>query len=337
MAAAIKKRFLNENFRNKGIPIVIYESTVFPGATEEFCVPILEKDSGLKFNIYYSLKGFACGYSPERINPGDKLHNIRSIIKVTSGSTKEVSDWVDNLYGQIIEEGTFKAKNIKTAEAAKVIENTQRDINIALINELSIICQKMDIDTLDVLEAASTKWNFLDFKPGLVGGHCIGVDPYYLTYKAEKLGYSPEVVLSGRRLNNSMGKFIVDTLISKMKKNNINISNAKVLVMGFTFKENCNDIRNTRVIDVINQIKQHKLNYLIYDPIANYEEVKKIYNEKILNEINFNEKFDALIVCVKHKSITNMQYEDWINLVKEKGVIFDVKGIVPRILNPIRL
>ena len=254
-ALKIKKEE-NIDFRNKVIPIVLYESTVYPGTTEEVCIPLIESESGLVCNDSKSAKSFACGYSPERINPGDKEHKIKDIIKVTSGSSEEASIWIDNFYHSIIKVGTHRVKNIKIAEAAKIIENTQRDINIALVNELAIIFKLLKIDTLDVIEAASTKWNFLPFKPGLVGGHCIGVDPYYLTYKAQSLGYLPEVVLSGRRINDGMAKWVVEQLILEMCQKNISIKSANILILGFTFKENCPDTRNTKVVEIFEILKK---------------------------------------------------------------------------------
>lgn len=299
--------------------IVIYESTVFPGCTEEVCAPILEKVSGLKFN-----SDFFCGYSPERINPGDKLHTISKIVKVTSGSTPEIALKVDNLYKSIITAGTHKTTSIKIAEAAKVIENTQRDINIAFINELAIIFDKLNIDTSKVLEAARTKWNFLPFTPGLVGGHCIGVDPYYLTYKAESLGYYPEVILSGRRINANMGVFVANKLIKLLALKGNEIKGAEVLVMGITFKENCPDIRNTGVINVINELKEFGLNVDVYDKLANKEEVKKEYNIDLISKIDNNYK--AIILAVKHESFKSI---NWDLLYKENAIIFDLKDFLP--------
>ncbi|MDB2417735.1 nucleotide sugar dehydrogenase, partial [Paracoccaceae bacterium] len=243
--------------------VVIYESTVYPGATEELCVPILEEFSGLKFNC-----DFFCGYSPERINPGDKVRGITDVVKVTSGSTKETVDFVDDLYAKVIQAGTYKAPSIRVAEAAKVIENTQRDVNVALVNELSMIFNKMDIDTVEVLKAAGTKWNFMPFRPGLVGGHCIGVDPYYLTYKAQSIGYDPKMILSGREINNNMGRYVADCLIRKMIKERIQLVDANVLILGFTFKENCPDVRNTRVVDIVDELKDLGIKVDIYDPWA---------------------------------------------------------------------
>ena len=302
--------------------LVIYESTVFPGATEDICVPILEKESGLTFN-----KDFYCGYSPERINPGDKNHRLRDIKKVTSGSTPKIAQEVDDLYNEIIKAGTFKTKSIQIAEAAKVIENTQRDLNIALINELSIIFNKLNIDTEAVLEAASSKWNFLHFKPGLVGGHCIGVDPYYLTYKAINVGYSPEIILAGRRLNDKMGFYVVDQVINLMKTKSIKIVKAKILIMGLTFKENCPDIRNTRVIDIYKGFKNHKCNVEIYDPLVDNEKARKEYDIELINEPQKN-KFDAIVLAVSHDEFKKLSVERIKNFGKKKCVIYDIKYLI---------
>jgi UDP-N-acetyl-D-glucosamine/UDP-N-acetyl-D-galactosamine dehydrogenase len=306
-------------FLNVG-DVVIYESTVYPGCTEEDCVPILEKVSGLKFN-----KDFYCGYSPERINPGDKEHTVANILKVTSGSTPEISNFVDELYKSIIVAGTFKATSIKVAEAAKVIENCQRDINIAFVNELSLIFQKMNIDTNSVLAAAGSKWNFLKFSPGLVGGHCIGVDPYYLTYKAESLGYHPQVILSGRRINDNMGKYVAGQFIKRLIDKNVNIKNSPVLILGITFKENCPDIRNSRVIDIIQELNEYQTNVEVYDPWANAEEVKEEYNIDLIKNIDF-QKYNGIILAVSHSQFIEKFYIS--EFEKFEGVIFDVKGIL---------
>ena len=284
---------------NKG-DLVIFESTVYPGCIEEDCVPILENFSGLKFN-----KDFFCGYSPERINPGDKKHQISNIKKVTSGSNKTTADLVDKLYKEIIKVGTYKAPSIKVAEAAKVIENTQRDLNIALINELSIIFNKMNIDTEQVLKAAESKWNFLPFYPGLVGGHCIGVDPYYLTYKAKNIGYEPEIILAGRRLNDSMGKYVANELINAMKKNLIPIKNSKILIMGLTFKENCPDLRNSGVTNIIKELINFDCKLDLYDPWANRKEIKEIYNKEPKTKLKEN-SYDAIILAVAHNEFKKM-------------------------------
>lgn len=299
--------------------IVIYESTVYPGATEEECIPVLEKTSGLKFN-----EDFFVGYSPERINPGDKEHTVEKILKVTSGSTPEIGKQVDALYASVITAGTHLAPTIKVAEAAKVIENSQRDINIAFVNELAKIFNKMNIDTNDVLEAAGTKWNFLPFKPGLVGGHCIGVDPYYLAQKAQELGYHPEIILAGRRMNDSMGQYIASEVIKLMLKNDQKVTGAKILVLGITFKENCPDVRNTKVVDVVRDLQSYETSVTIYDPLANPAEVKHEYGLESFNELPQG-KFDAVVLTVAHKEFL---YLDLASLKNEQGVIYDVKGIL---------
>lgn len=299
--------------------IVVYESTVYPGATEEECVPILEAVSGLHFNT-----DFFVGYSPERINPGDKEHTLSSIKKITSGSTEETKLLVDKLYNQIIKAGTHMAASIKVAEAAKVIENTQRDLNIALINELSIIFNLMGIDTNSVLDAACTKWNFLNFRPGLVGGHCIGVDPYYLTHKATSLGYHPEVILAGRRLNDNMGKYVANLFLQKMSVRYINIANAKILVLGITFKENCPDIRNTRVVDIIEELKKYQLDIDIYDPIASSSEVSHEYGLNMIDKIEMN-KYDGILIAVKHSDFEQLGADKIRAYGKENHVLFDLK------------
>ena len=322
---------------NNCIPIVIYESTVYPGTTEEICIPIIERESELIYNKPHLKNTFVCGYSPERINPGDKKHRLKDIIKITSGSNNEAAKWIDYFYGSIIKAGTYLTKDIKTAEAAKIIENTQRDINIALMNELSIIFKLLKIDTLDVLEAASTKWNFLKFTPGLVGGHCIGVDPYYLTYKAQSLGYKPEIVLAGRLLNDGMSRWVSEQLILEMNKKNIHLSNAKVLILGFTFKENCPDIRNTKIFDIVKILEEYKLNIEIVDPWVNPIEAKKVYNLKVTNNIPKDKKYNAVLCTLGHKKFIDMEESDWHNILYVEGIIFDLKGIVPRELNPIRI
>ncbi len=300
--------------------IVIYESTVYPGATEEECVPILEKVSGLKYN-----QDFFCGYSPERINPGDKEHTVTKILKVTSGSTPQIGKKVDELYKSIITAGTHLAPNIKTAEAAKVIENSQRDINIAFVNELAVIFNKLDIDTNSVLEAAATKWNFLKFKPGLVGGHCIGVDPYYLTHKAQEIGYNPEIILSGRRLNDNMGIYVANQVIKLLIKKGHTIKGSRVLVLGITFKENCPDIRNSRVIDVINELKEFGCDVDIYDPWADSKEVKREYNfELIENEKLKIENYDGVVLAVAHKEFK--QFNSKLSIINSQLVVYDIKG-----------
>lgn len=303
--------------------IVIYESTVYPGATEEVCVPILEKHSGLTFN-----KNFYCGYSPERINPGDKEHRITTIKKVTSGSTLEIADKVDALYRSIITAGTHKASSIKVAEAAKVIENTQRDINIALINELALIFRRLDIDTEEVLKAAGTKWNFLPFKPGLVGGHCIGVDPYYLTHKAMEVGYYPEIILAGRKLNDSMGKYVANEIINLMTKKRIQVVDSNILVMGLTFKENCPDIRNTRVVDVVQELSSFNCNIDVYDPWIDKEESIRDFGIAPIEQPEPG-KYDAVIIAVAHHKFKSMGITAIHALGKKKHVIYDIKYILP--------
>lgn len=299
--------------------IVIYESTVYPGATEEECIPVLESISGLKFN-----EDFYAGYSPERINPGDKLHTVEKILKVTSGSTPEIGKVVDELYSSVITAGTHLAPTIKVAEAAKVIENSQRDINIAFVNELAKIFNLMDIDTHAVLEAAGTKWNFLPFKPGLVGGHCIGVDPYYLAQRAQEFGYHPEIILAGRRLNDSMGGYVASEIIKLMVKKDLRIKGAKVLVLGITFKENCPDVRNTRAVDVIKQLMDYGTDVTVYDPWANPAEVEHEYGLATTKTLP-SEKFDAVVLTVAHQKFLEMELRP---LLKQDGVLYDVKGII---------
>lgn len=307
--------------------IVIYESTVYPGCTEEVCVPVLEKCSQLQFNL-----DFFCGYSPERINPGDKLHRVTDIKKVTSGSNPEIADRVDALYQTIIRAGTHKASSIKVAEAAKVIENSQRDLNIAFVNELALIFDRIGIDTHEVLEAAGTKWNFLPFKPGLVGGHCIGVDPYYLTHKAESLGYNPQVILSGRRINDNMGVYIANSVIKLMTQNKHQIHDANILVLGITFKENCPDIRNSRVVDVISELKSFGAVVDVYDPHADPEEVQHEYNLRLTGSLD--KKYQAVVLAVAHREFNNL---DWASFTHSDSVVYDVKGVLPKSLTTARL
>lgn len=302
--------------------IVIYESTVYPGVTEEICVPVLEQGSGLVFN-----QDFYAGYSPERINPGDKEHTVKKILKVTSGSTPEIADKVDALYASVITAGTYKASSIKVAEAAKVIENSQRDINVAFVNELAKIFNLIGIDTKEVLEAAGTKWNFLPFRPGLVGGHCIGVDPFYLAQKAQELGYHPEIILAGRRLNDSMGSFVAEQTVKLMVKQDIRVKEARVLVLGITFKENCPDIRNTRVIDIIRELQDYSLQVDIYDPWASNEEVQEEFGLSLIaNPVG---PYDAIILAVAHQKFESL---DIPTLKKKDGVVYDVKGVLDRAL-----
>lgn len=305
--------------------VVIYESTVYPGVTEDICVPILEEFSNLKFN-----KDFYVGYSPERINPGDKERTVTKIIKVTSGSTPEAAEYIDKLYATVITAGTHLASSIKVAEAAKVIENSQRDINIAFVNELSKIFRLLDIDTQDVLEAAATKWNFLKFSPGLVGGHCIGVDPYYLAQKALEEGYNPEIILAGRRMNDGMGNYVAQEVIKLMIEKDCKIKNGNILVLGITFKENCPDIRNSKVIDVIDELKKYNLNVDVFDPWASPEEVKNVFNLDLLNQENqLKDKYDAIVLTVAHKEFNNF---DLSNKRSEACVVFDVKACLERSL-----
>ena len=304
--------------------VVVFESTVYPGATEEVCVPIIERESGLKFN-----QDFYAGYSPERINPGDKQHRLDTIKKVTSGSTPEVADFVDTLYCKVVSVGTHKAPSIKVAEAAKVIENTQRDLNIALINELALIFHRMGIDTMDVLEAAGTKWNFLPFRPGLVGGHCIGVDPYYLTHKAQEIGYHPEVILSGRRINDGMGRHVADRVVRLMLKKRINVAGAKVLVLGLTFKENCPDLRNTRVTDIIDELRTCHADIDVYDPWVDATAAKHAYGLDLSPDLRPG-TYDAIVLAVAHHQFTDMGAAALRALGKPGCVLFDVKNVLPR-------
>ena len=302
--------------------IVIYESTVYPGATEEICVPILEKKSGLIFN-----KDFYCGYSPERINPGDKKHRVADIKKVTAGSTPEIATEIDKLYQEIIVAGTHKAKSIKVAEAAKVIENTQRDLNIALINELALIFKKLDIDTEAVLEAAGTKWNFLPFRPGLVGGHCIGVDPYYLTHKANEVGYYPEMILAGRRLNDNMGSYVANEVSKLMTKKRIQIAEANILIMGLTFKENCPDHRNTRVVDLVKELKSFNCNVDVYDPWVNKKQVADEYKIQIIDK-PLKDKYSAIVIAVAHDEFKKLTEEQIRAYGKNNHVLYDIKYLL---------
>ena len=301
--------------------IVIYESTVYPGVTEDECVPVLERVSNLKFN-----EDFFVGYSPERINPGDKQHTITKILKVTSGSTPEAAETIDQLYNSIITAGTFRASSIKVAEAAKVIENSQRDINIAFVNELSMIFTLIGINTNEVLEAAGTKWNFLKFKPGLVGGHCIGVDPYYLAQKAQEVGYHPEIILAGRRLNDQMGKYVATETIKLMIRKDIQVRGSSILVLGFTFKENCPDVRNTKVIDIIRELESYHVNFVVVDPWAKPSDVRKEYHIEISQSIP-EQKFDAIILAVGHNEFSDIDIR---SMLKDNSVLYDVKGLLPK-------
>ena len=311
--------------------IVIYESTVYPGATEEDCIPVLERVSGLTFN-----KDFFAGYSPERINPGDKEHRVTTILKVTSGSTPEVADFVDSLYASIITAGTHKAESIKVAEAAKVIENTQRDVNIALINELAMIFNRMGIDTEAVLKAAGTKWNFLPFRPGLVGGHCIGVDPYYLTHKAESIGYHPEMILAGRRINDNMSRYVASELVKALLQKGITVKGARVLIMGLTFKENCPDIRNTKVVDIIDELKQYGISIDVYDPWVNADEAEHEYSVTLIPELD-EQSYDGIIISVAHHQFKQLGIDGLRKLGKPQHIIYDLKYILPSDAADIRL
>jgi len=307
--------------------VVIYESTVYPGCTEEDCVPVLEKQSGLLFNV-----DFFCGYSPERINPGDKVNTLTKIKKVTSGSTPEIAEWVDQLYRSIITAGTHMASSIKVAEASKAIENAQRDVNISFVNELALIFDRMGIDTSEVLEAAGTKWNFLNFKPGLVGGHCIGVDPYYLLHKSESLGYYPQVILSGRRVNDNMGLFVANKLVKLLIQKGKKIGGAKTLMLGITFKENCPDIRNSRVVDIYRELRDFGMEVDVYDPWANKDEVKKEHGIDLVAELGSH--YDAIVLTVAHQEFLNLPY---VSLKAENGIIFDIKSVLDRSLVDARL
>lgn len=312
--------------------IVIYESTVYPGATEEECVPVLERVSGLKYN-----EDFYCGYSPERINPGDKEHRLPTIRKVTSGSTAEVADEVDALYSQIITAGTFKAESIRVAEAAKVIENTQRDLNIALVNELALIFGRLGIDTEAVLEAAGTKWNFLPFRPGLVGGHCIGVDPYYLTYKAESIGYNPQVILAGRRINDTMPNYVAGELVKAMLKRRLHVQDSRILVLGFAFKENCPDVRNTKVVDMVRELEEFGSKVDIFDPWVDPLEAKHEYGVSLTDEIAEGGKYDAVILAVPHDDLVRHGAESIRKLIRPEGIFYDLKSAFPKVHSDLRL
>jgi UDP-N-acetyl-D-glucosamine/UDP-N-acetyl-D-galactosamine dehydrogenase len=311
--------------------IVVYESTVYPGATEEDCVPVLEQQSGLILN-----KGFFVGYSPERINPGDKQHRLPSIKKVTSGSTPEIADLIDGLYREIITAGTYKAPSIKVAEAAKVIENAQRDLNIAFMNELAIIFDKMDIDTKEVLEAAATKWNFLDFQPGLVGGHCIGVDPYYLTHKAQALGYNPEIILAGRRMNDGMGAYVAGKMVKTMLKKGLQVNGARILILGLTFKENCPDLRNTKVVDVIKELQEYGALVDVHDPRANADEAQNLYGIKLVNEPAVG-RYDGVLLAVVHQEFKQAESETLRRFGTQNHVFMDLKGVFDKEFSDSRL
>lgn len=304
--------------------VVIFESTVYPGATEEVCVPLLEAGSGLTYN-----QDFFCGYSPERINPGDKKHRLPGIVKITSGSTPKTAALVDTLYGSIITAGTFLTSSIKVAEAAKVIENTQRDVNIALINELALIFDRLQINTMEVLEAAGTKWNFLPFSPGLVGGHCIGVDPYYLTHKAQEVGYQPSMILAGRRVNDGMGKYIASSVIKKMVRKGINAAKSRILVLGLSFKENCPDLRNTKVIDIIREFREYSIDVEVHDPWVDPEQAQQEYGLELIKKPG-EKRYDAMVIAVAHNQFKETSFAELQQLCKENSIIYDVKGIFPK-------
>lgn len=305
--------------------LVIYESTVYPGATEEICVPVLEKESGLIFN-----SEFYCGYSPERINPGDKNKRLSNIVKIVSGSTLEITDSVDELYSSIIEAGTYKVSSIKVAEAAKVIENTQRDLNIALINELSMLFNKLGLNTNEILEAAETKWNFVPFRPGLVGGHCIGIDPYYLTYKAEEIGFNTELILAGRKINDAMANFVVEEAIKKLLDNSLTIENSEFLILGFSFKENCRDIRNTKVNDIVKLLESKNVKVSVYDPWIDRKKARGLYNINFLETLPTSGTYSAVIIAVAHEDFKQLEINQVRGLLKKNGVIYDIKSIFPQ-------
>tara|TARA_B100001013_G_scaffold270978_1_gene172126 strand:- start:3471 stop:4748 length:1278 start_codon:yes stop_codon:yes gene_type:complete len=305
--------------------LVIYESTVYPGATEEICVPVLEKESGLIFN-----SEFYCGYSPERINPGDKNKRLSNIVKIVSGSTLEITDSVDELYSSIIEAGTYKVSSIKVAEAAKVIENTQRDLNIALINELSMLFNKLGLNTNEILEAAETKWNFVPFRPGLVGGHCIGIDPYYLTYKAEEIGFNTELILAGRKINDAMANFVVEEAIKKLLDNSLSIENSEFLILGFSFKENCRDIRNTKVNDIVKLLESKNVKVSVYDPWIDRKKARGLYNINFLETLPTSGTYSAVIIAVAHEDFKQLEINQVRGLLKKNGVVYDIKSIFPQ-------
>ena len=307
------------------IPIIIFESTVFPGATEEFCAPLIENSSGLTYQ-----KDFLCAYSPERINPGDKTKKLIDIVKITSGCNNTCSKWVDDFYRSIINTGTYMAKSIKVAEAAKVIENTQRDINIALVNELSIIFSKMDLDILDILDAASTKWNFLNFRPGLVGGHCIGIDPYYLTWKTEQIGYKPEMILSGRKVNEKMSSIFLEKIIDHLKVQNKQVKATKMLIMGAAFKEDCPDIRNSKIFDFLTKALKEGFSVNVYDPIADLSNLDKSLKKYIIHELSVKKKYDVLVLAVAHSVFKKLPMKSYLDILNEDGFIFDIKGILKK-------
>ncbi len=321
---------------SKNSPIIIFESTVYPGCTDEFCVPIIEKFSGLKHNCKSNKKTFFCGYSPERINPGDKDNGIENIVKIVSGCNEDITSIVDKFYSSFVKAGTYITSSIKVAETAKIIENTQRDINIALVNELAIICDRLEVDTLDVLNAAASKWNFHHFKPGLVGGHCISVDPYYLTHKAQQLGYDPQVVLAGRKINDGMSKWLVDKIILKISQEGLKSRGSSILIMGVTFKENCPDIRNSKVIEIIQYLKTYGFNITVHDPLADLESVKDKCEVNVESNLK-KSPYDIVLACVAHNQFKNKSYKFWNEFKKEKTFFFDIKGIIPREIKAVRI
>ena len=318
-ASAMVGKYLKNN------SLVIYESTVYPGVTEEICVPVLEKESGLIFN-----SEFYCGYSPERINPGDKNKRLSNIIKIVSGSTREIADSVDELYSSIIEAGTHKVSSIKIAEAAKVIENTQRDLNIALINELSMLFNKLGLNTNEILEASETKWNFVPFRPGLVGGHCIGIDPYYLTYKAEEIGFNTELILAGRKINDEMANFVVEEVIKKLLDNSLSVKNSEFLILGFSFKENCRDIRNTKVNDIVKLLDSKNVKVSVYDPWIDRKKARDLYNINFLETLPTSGTYSAVIIAVAHEDFKQLEISQLRGLLKKNGIVYDIKSIFPQ-------
>ena len=318
IASAMVGKYLKKN------SLVIFESTVYPGVTEEICVPVLEKESGLIFN-----SEFYCGYSPERINPGDKNRRLSNITKIVSGSTGEITDLVDELYSSIIEAGTHKVSSIKVAEAAKVIENTQRDLNIALINELSMLFNKLGLNTNEILEASETKWNFIPFRPGLVGGHCIGIDPYYLTYKAEEIGFNTELILAGRKINDSMANFVVEEVIKKLLDNSLSVKNSEFLILGFSFKENCRDIRNTKVNDIVKLLESKNVKVSVYDPWIDRKKARGLYNINFLETLPTTGTYSAVIIAVAHEDFKQLEIGQVRGLLKKNGIVYDIKSIFP--------
>ena len=324
------------NTEKKSHAVIIFESTVFPGTTEEICIPIIEKELGLSLGDKGKDLPFVFGYSPERINPGDKKHTLLDIKKITSGNNIVSSEWIKNFYGSIIKAGVYEAQSIKVAEAAKIIENTQRDINIALVNEFAIIFKLMGIDTLDVINAASSKWNFIPFRPGLVGGHCIGVDPYYLTFKAKSLGHNPEIVLAGRKINDEMSKWITEQIILEISKRELLLNKVKILILGLTFKENCPDTRNSKVIDMIKHFNEFKIQPTLVDPLVDCEDIKERFKLNVYNKIPSKDKYNVIICAVSHKQFVELKLKDWKAIIIENGFFYDLKGFLPRELDVVR-